>query len=75
LEKDESSINDNVLLVGGGCGGTIAFSFKILVQKGNQTNNTYRRKKSSDIIETNEYQKFGKLLITTDDGSCGKKVC
>jgi len=27
----------------------------------------------SDIIETNEYQKFGKLLITTDDGSCGER--
>jgi len=67
-------LNDNVLLVGGGCGvAPLLFLSKYLYKKGIKQTILIGGRNQSDIIETNEYQKFGKLLITTDDGSCGEK--
>jgi dihydroorotate dehydrogenase electron transfer subunit len=63
-----------VLLVGGGCGvAPLLFLAQYLRQ-----NNIYPTiltgwKTEKDIFEPTEYEKYGDLLIITEDGTCGEK--
>ncbi|MGE5425007.1 MAG: dihydroorotate dehydrogenase electron transfer subunit [Syntrophothermus sp.] len=65
---------NKVLLVGGGCGvAPLLFLAQTLKQKGIQPDILVGFRSKDDIFEREEYEKFGNLLIITDDGTEGEK--
>jgi dihydroorotate dehydrogenase electron transfer subunit len=63
-----------VLLVGGGCGvAPLLFLAMQLNAKGVKPAILVGGKSKKDLLEVDEYRKFGEVLITTDDGSEGEK--
>lgn len=66
---------NNVLLVGGGCGvAPLLFLAKVLHQKLNMTPDIllgFRNKE--EVAETETYQLYGRVFLSTDDGSAGEK--
>jgi dihydroorotate dehydrogenase electron transfer subunit len=68
-EKDE-----RILLVGGGCGvAPLLFLGKHLKSNGFVPDILLGFRNSKRIIELNEYSELGKVYVTTEDGSRGKK--
>lgn len=68
-EKDEK-----VLLVGGGIGIAPLFYFaKVLSEKGYRPTLLLGGKSESDLLRLNDYQQFGEVFVTTEDGSRGEK--
>jgi dihydroorotate dehydrogenase electron transfer subunit len=66
--------NENVLLVGGGCGiAPLLFLGKYLVANGIKPDILLGFRSSERIIEFEEYLKVGKVYLTTEDGSMGEK--
>ncbi len=66
--------NPEVLLVGGGCGvAPLLFLAQHLHQHNIRPTILTGWRSEADIFEQAEYEKYGNLLITTDDGSCGEK--
>lgn len=66
--------NKKALLVGGGCGiAPLLFLAKKLVEAGTEVSILMGGKTQSHIMEAEAYQTYGKLLVTTEDGSLGKK--
>lgn len=66
--------NQKALLVGGGCGiAPLLFLAKKLVEADNEVSILMGGKTESHIMEADAYQKYGQLLVTTEDGSLGKK--
>jgi len=65
---------EKVLLVGGGVGTAPMF---ILAQElnsiGCEVNILLGARSAADLVELDEFKKYGKLLITTEDGSKGEK--
>ncbi len=65
---------DNVLLVGGGCGiAPLLYLARVFSEKGIKVTTLIGGATHSDILETDEYRKFGDVLITTMDASIGEK--
>jgi len=65
---------DNVLLVGGGCGvAPLLFLARYLYENGHKMTILIGGKTRKDILRIREYQKYGNVLITTEDGSLGEK--
>jgi len=65
---------DKVLLIGGGCGiAPLLFLGKHLKSKGYSPEILLGFRNRDRIIEIEEYQKIGKVHITTEDGSSGEK--
>jgi dihydroorotate dehydrogenase electron transfer subunit len=65
--------NENVLLVGGGCGiAPLLFLGKYLVANGCTPDVLLGFRNSARIIEFEEYSKIGKVFVTTEDGSMGE---
>ncbi|HLN54124.1 MAG TPA: dihydroorotate dehydrogenase electron transfer subunit [Lentimicrobium sp.] len=63
-----------VLLVGGGCGvAPLYFLAEKLHKKDNDVTILIGGKTSEDILLADEYQKFGKVFVATEDGSLGEK--
>ena len=63
-----------VLLVGGGCGvAPLLFLAQFLENKSCKPTILTGWKSNKDIFELEEYQQYGKILITTEDGSEGEK--
>ena len=63
-----------VLLVGGGCGvAPLLFLAQFLEKKSFKPTILTGWKSNKDIFELEEYQQYGKILITTEDGSEGEK--
>lgn len=70
----QRSKGDSVLLVGGGCGvAPLLFLAKELHTKGVKVTILMGARSQDMIMEAESYQKYGELLITTEDGSVGKK--
>lgn len=64
----------NILLVGGGCGiAPLLYLARVLSGKNINITTLIGGAASSDILESEEYSKFGKVLITTMDASIGEK--
>lgn len=62
------------LLVGGGCGiAPLRYLAKELVKQNTQVTVLMGGKTAAHIMEAEAYQSFGELLVTTEDGSLGKK--
>jgi dihydroorotate dehydrogenase electron transfer subunit len=63
-----------VLLVGGGCGvAPLLFLARHLYSLGIQITTLMGGRSSYDILNPDEYRKFGEVFITTEDGSLGEK--
>lgn len=63
-----------MLLAGGGCGiAPMLYLARCLHQKKINTTILLGGRTSSDILEVNEFEKYGKVFISTDDGSMGEK--
>lgn len=66
--------NKRVLLVGGGCGvAPLYFLAKLLHEKGNDVNVLIGGRSSDDILMADDYAVFGKVFVSTEDGSRGEK--
>ncbi|MEI6456686.1 MAG: dihydroorotate dehydrogenase electron transfer subunit [bacterium] len=66
--------SDKVLLVGGGCGiAPLLFLAQYLHDHGIVPTILLGFRNKNEIAETEEYSKYGDLLIITDDGSAGEK--
>ena len=66
--------NKEVLLAGGGCGvAPLLFLAQYLDKKAYKPTILTGWKSNKDIFEMEEYQQYGKVLITTEDGSEGEK--
>ena len=65
---------DRALLVGGGCGvAPLLMLAKYLYEKGISITTLMGGRNTEDILQPEEYQKLGEVLITTDDGTSGEK--
>jgi len=70
------SMNENqeVLLVGGGCGiAPLGFLAAELNKKGNTVTLLIGGRTENDILLADEYKQHGKVLISSEDGSLGEK--
>lgn len=65
---------DKVLLVGGGCGvAPLLYLAQFLHQNHIRPVILVGFRTQEEVSEIEEYSKFGTVLITTDDGTCGEK--
>lgn len=65
---------DNVLLVGGGCGvAPLLFLARYLNEKGFHPTILIGTRSKHDLLQIEEYEKYGKVLVSTEDGSFGEK--
>lgn len=70
----QASEGESVLLVGGGCGvAPLLFLARELNAKGVKVTTLMGARSQDMIMEPENYSQFGELLITTEDGSVGKK--
>lgn len=66
--------NENVLLIGGGCGiAPLLYLARVLFNKGNKVSTLIGGMSKNDILESELYEKFGKVYLTTVDGTIGEK--
>lgn len=66
--------NDNVLLVGGGCGvAPLYFLAEQLNSKGNKVNILIGGRSGEDILLHDQYKAYGNVFISTEDGSLGER--
>lgn len=65
---------NNALLIGGGCGiAPLKFLAKHLNYNSIESHSLLGGRSSSDVVEIQEFEKQGKVYITTEDGSNGIK--
>ena len=68
------SQGERVLLVGGGIGIAPLFYFaKVLGEKGIRPTLLLGGKTQTDLLRLPDYQQFGEMFVTTEDGSLGEK--
>ncbi|MDE6403843.1 MAG: dihydroorotate dehydrogenase electron transfer subunit, partial [Muribaculaceae bacterium] len=66
--------NETVLLVGGGVGvAPLLYFGKILKSKGFTVSFLLAARTASDILQLEEFKKYGTIYLSTDDGSVGEK--
>ncbi len=66
--------NENILLAGGGCGiAPLLFLGKYLNENGFTPDILLGFKSSERVMEYDEYAALGRIFLTTEDGSMGKK--
>lgn len=64
----------NVLLMGGGCGiAPMLYLARCLYEKKIKVTVLLGGRTSSDILEAKEFERYGKVYISTDDGSLGER--
>ena len=69
-----SSTDTRVLLVGGGVGvAPLLYLGSILKNKGFEVNFLLGARSKADLLQLCEFEKFGNVYITTEDGSHGEK--
>jgi len=67
-------LKDKVLLVGGGCGAApLLFLARYFFEKGISIIILMGGRTKEDIFEIEEYKKYGKVYIMTEDGTMGEK--
>ncbi len=65
---------DNLLLVGGGCGiAPLLYLSRYLSERNYKVTTLIGGASKGDIIEPDEYRKYGDVFITTMDGSLGER--
>ncbi len=65
---------DNILLVGGGCGvAPLLYLAKYLSEKDFKVCTLIGGRSKNDILEPDEYRKYGDVYVTTQDGTMGEK--
>ncbi|MCX6239468.1 MAG: dihydroorotate dehydrogenase electron transfer subunit [Bacteroidia bacterium] len=65
---------ENVLLVGGGCGvAPLLHLAQVLNRDLNDVNILLGGRSEIDLVELDQYAKYGKIYTTTEDGSYGEK--
>lgn len=68
------AVNERVLLVGGGCGiAPLLFLGRKINEMGGAVEYLLGARKADGILELETYQQYGKVHITTEDGSLGAK--
>jgi len=68
------AVNEKVLLVGGGCGvAPLLHLAQVLNQNSNDVFILLGAKAAADLVELDQYTRYGKLFTTTEDGSHGEK--
>ncbi|MBP5135079.1 MAG: dihydroorotate dehydrogenase electron transfer subunit [Paludibacteraceae bacterium] len=66
--------NQRLLLVGGGVGvAPLLYLAKALKEKGNQITYLLGGRTKADLMQLDEFSKYGEVLVTTEDGSEGEK--
>lgn len=66
--------NSKTLLIGGGCGvAPLLYLAKHLKDAGNEVTTILGVRSEYDAIELEPYKEYGRILITTEDGSLGEK--
>ncbi|MFA8436643.1 MAG: dihydroorotate dehydrogenase electron transfer subunit [Marinifilaceae bacterium] len=66
--------NSNTLLIGGGCGvAPLLYLAKYLKEAGNKVTTILGARCETKAFEVAKYEEFGRVLITTEDGSAGEK--
>jgi dihydroorotate dehydrogenase electron transfer subunit len=66
--------SENALLIGGGCGiAPLLYLARHLKKQGVKVSTLIGVRRSSQLIELDNYKKYGEVLITTEDGSEGTK--
>ncbi len=66
--------DSNVLLIGGGCGvAPMLYAAKYFLDFGIQSTMLFGYRSRADVLRHKEYEKYGKVFYTTEDGSCGEK--
>lgn len=64
----------NVLLIGGGVGvAPLLYLGKILSEKGIKPTFLLGARSAKDLLELNEFKKYGEVCVSTEDGSMGEK--
>ena len=64
----------NILIIGGGSGiAPFILLARALKKKNSSITFLFGAKTKSDIVLTEEFEKYGKVLITTEDGTLGEK--
>ena len=67
-------VTGKVLLVGGGCGvAPLLYLSKKLSERKIEQEILLGARSAEGLMEVEAYQKYGKVLLTTDDGSAGEK--
>ncbi|MDD3321251.1 MAG: dihydroorotate dehydrogenase electron transfer subunit [Paludibacter sp.] len=63
-----------IILIGGGCGvAPLLFLGSYFKNKGFEVNFLLGARSAADILQKSEYERYGKVHITTEDGSMGEK--
>ncbi len=66
--------NQDLLLIGGGVGvAPLLYLAKILKEKGNKITFLLGSRTKEDLMQIDEFSKYGEVLVTTEDGSFGEK--
>ncbi|MBI9058722.1 MAG: dihydroorotate dehydrogenase electron transfer subunit [Labilibaculum sp.] len=66
--------NSKTLLVGGGCGvAPLLYLAKHLKEAGNEVTTILGIRSAEDAIELDQYKEYGRVFITTEDGTMGEK--
>lgn len=68
------SQKENILLVGGGCGiAPLLYLARVMSENNIKVTTLIGGASETDILEADEYRKYGEVLITTMDASLGEK--
>lgn len=66
--------NSRTLLIGGGCGvAPLLYLAKHLKEAGNEVTTILGVRSAYDAVELNAYKEYGRIFVTTEDGSMGEK--
>lgn len=66
--------NGKVLLIGGGVGvAPLLYLGKILSEKGSNVSFLLGARRNQDLLELEEFKKYGEVFVSTEDGSMGEK--
>ncbi|MDM8158750.1 dihydroorotate dehydrogenase electron transfer subunit [Labilibaculum sp. K2S] len=66
--------NSKTLLIGGGCGvAPLLYLAKYLKDAGNEVTTILGVRSAYDAVELDPYKEYGRIFVTTEDGSVGEK--
>ena len=69
-----ASLSDKVLLIGGGVGvAPLLYFGKLCKERGISVTFLLGARTASDLLELDEFRKYGETFVTTEDGSMGEK--
>ena len=73
-ERMQKGVSHRVLLVGGGVGvAPLLYLGKVLKEQGAEPMFLLGARTAKDLLMLSEFEKYGRVLVTTEDGSMGEK--